>query len=109
MTNNERRIAMITGGNSGVGFATASKLAAKGFHVILASRDQQKSTQAIARILASNPGASVESIHLDLASFAAIRQCAAVFQAKGYPPAPPDQPRRRVFSRQASPIHCRRF
>jgi retinol dehydrogenase 12 len=85
MTNHERRIAMITGGNSGIGFATASKLAAQGFHVILASRDQQKSAQAIARMRATIPNASIESIPLDLASFDAIRQCAAAFQAKGYP------------------------
>jgi NAD(P)-dependent dehydrogenase (short-subunit alcohol dehydrogenase family) len=76
---------MITGGNSGIGFATASKLAAHGFHVIMASRNQQTSAQAIARIHAQTPHASVESIPLDLASFAAVRQCAAAFQAKGYP------------------------
>ena len=79
------RVAMITGGNSGIGFATATKLAAQGFHVILASRNQQASTQAIARIHASNPTASVESIPLDLASFASVRQCVAAFHAKGYP------------------------
>jgi len=76
---------MITGGNSGIGFATARKLAAHGFHVILASRNQQASAQAIARIRAGDPNASVESLPLDLASLAAVRQCAAAFQAKGYP------------------------
>jgi len=85
MLKNQPRVAMITGGNSGIGFATVTKLAAKGFHVILASRNQQASAQAIARICNSNPNASVESIPLDLASFASIRQCVAVFQAKGYP------------------------
>jgi retinol dehydrogenase 12 len=81
----QQRVAMITGGNSGIGFAAASKLAARGFHVILASRNQQKSAQAIAQMRAAYPDASVESIALDLASFSAIRQCAATFQAKGYP------------------------
>ncbi len=47
MTDNQPRIAMITGGNSGIGFATVRKLAAQGFHVILASRNQQASAQAI--------------------------------------------------------------
>ena len=81
----QQRVAMITGGNSGIGFATVNKLAAQGFHVILASRNQQASAQAIARIRADNPSASVESIPLDLASLATVRQCAAAFQAKGYP------------------------
>ncbi len=62
---------MITGGNRGIGFATASKLVARGFHVFLASRNQQTSAEAIARIRAAIPNASVESILLDLASFAA--------------------------------------
>lgn len=85
MSVNQRRVAMITGGNSGIGFAAASKLAAQGFHVILASRNQQTSARAMARIHAGNPNASVESLPLDLASFAAVRQCAAAFQAQGYP------------------------
>ncbi len=85
MSVNQSRIALITGGNSGIGFATTRKLAAKGFHVILASRNQQTSAQAIARIQADNPNASVESISLDLASFASVRRCAAAFRAKGYP------------------------
>ena len=85
MSVNSPRVAMITGGNSGIGFATASKLAAQGFHVVMASRNQQTSAQAIARMHARHPHASVESIPLDLASFASVRQCAAAFQAKGYP------------------------
>jgi NAD(P)-dependent dehydrogenase (short-subunit alcohol dehydrogenase family) len=79
------RVAMITGGNSGIGFATVRKLTAKGFHVIMASRNQQTSAQAIARIKANQPNASVESVPLDLSSFASIRRCAAAFKAKGYP------------------------
>lgn len=85
MSDPSARVAMITGGNSGIGFATARKLAAKGFHVIMASRNQQTSARAIARIKAEQPNAIVESLPLDLASFASIRQCAAAFQAKGYP------------------------
>jgi NAD(P)-dependent dehydrogenase (short-subunit alcohol dehydrogenase family) len=85
MSVDQPHVAMITGGNSGIGFVTARKLAGLGFHVILASRNQQASAQAIARIHAVDPGASVESIPLDLASFAAVRQCAAAFQSQGLP------------------------
>jgi NAD(P)-dependent dehydrogenase (short-subunit alcohol dehydrogenase family) len=82
---NSLRVAMITGGNSGIGFATVSKLAEKGFVVILASRNQQASAQAIELIHAVTPNAIVESIPLDLASFASVRQCVSAFQSKGYP------------------------
>ena len=82
MSNTPLRVALITGGNSGIGFATARKLAAKGFHVIMASRNQQTSAQAIARLKAEQSNASVESIPLDLASFASVRGCAAAFHTK---------------------------
>ncbi len=85
MHSTQKSIAMITGGNSGIGFVTASKLAARGYHVILASRNQQASAQAIVRMRSANPEASVESMPLDLASFASIRQCAAAFHAKQLP------------------------
>ena len=85
MTKSLQRVAMITGGNSGIGFATVRKLAEKGFVVILASRNQKKSAQAIERVQASNPNAQIESIPLDLASFASVRQCVSEFQLKGYP------------------------
>jgi retinol dehydrogenase 12 len=85
MPDKQGRVAMITGGNSGIGFVTASKLAAQGFHVILASRNQASSARAMERMRLANPVVSVESIPLDLASFAAVRQCAAAFKAKGYP------------------------
>jgi NAD(P)-dependent dehydrogenase (short-subunit alcohol dehydrogenase family) len=85
MPENSQRVAMITGGNSGIGFATAGKLAGKGFAVILASRNQVASSQAIDRIHSATPNAVVESIPLDLASFSSIRQCVAVFQSKGFP------------------------
>jgi NAD(P)-dependent dehydrogenase (short-subunit alcohol dehydrogenase family) len=85
MTEHAQQVAMITGGNSGIGFATVSKLAEKGFLVILASRNQKTTAQAIQRIQNVNPNARLESIRLDLASFASIRQCVAEFHAKGYP------------------------
>ena len=47
MAENPQSVAMITGGNSGIGFATVSKLAEKGFLVLLASRNQKTSAQAI--------------------------------------------------------------
>ena len=76
---------MITVGNSKIRFVTIRKLAVKGFVVILASRNQQESAQAIERIKAVTPDAIVGSIPLALASFESVRQCVSIFLSKGYP------------------------
>jgi len=85
MSINQERVAMITGGNSGIGFTTVKKLTAKGYHVILASRNQKASQNAIGRFRAEQSDAKVESMPLDLASFDSIRTFVSTFQEKGYP------------------------
>jgi NAD(P)-dependent dehydrogenase (short-subunit alcohol dehydrogenase family) len=66
------RIAVITGGGSGIGYAAASALAARGAHVILASRNLPKTTAA-----AQSIGARAEARRLDLSSLDSIREFAA--------------------------------
>ena len=79
------RFALITGGNSGIGFATVNRLAVLGYHVIVAARNPQASSTAISRIQTAHPNTILESIPLDLTSFASIHQCVDTFHAKGYP------------------------
>ncbi|WP_460889372.1 oxidoreductase [Promicromonospora xylanilytica] len=62
------RTAIITGGASGIGRATAAALAARGARVVLAVRDQEKG-----RATASDLGGHVEVRRLDLASLASVR------------------------------------
>lgn len=69
------RTVIITGGNSGLGFATASALAAAGAHVVLAVRDTRRGESAAAAITGS-----VETRHLDLADLSSVRQFAAEWQ-----------------------------
>jgi NAD(P)-dependent dehydrogenase (short-subunit alcohol dehydrogenase family) len=66
--------AMVTGANSGIGFATAAALASRGARVILAVRDVDKGDRA-----AENIAGSVEVRELDLASLASIRRFATVW------------------------------
>ena len=54
-------IALVTGANAGLGLATASALAARGAHVILAARSAERSEQAAAHIHAAQPGAAAVS------------------------------------------------
>jgi NAD(P)-dependent dehydrogenase (short-subunit alcohol dehydrogenase family) len=67
------RVAIVTGGNSGIGFEAAAALAAKGAHVILGCRDAGKAKGAVEAIRARHADASVESQSLDLASLASVR------------------------------------
>jgi NAD(P)-dependent dehydrogenase (short-subunit alcohol dehydrogenase family) len=67
------RVAVVTGGNSGIGFETARMLAACGMTVVLACRDLAKADQAAAQIVAG----AVATVRLDLASLASVRKAAA--------------------------------
>lgn len=67
------KIAVVTGANSGLGKETAKALAAKGAHVIMASRSVDKGEQAKSDILRDVPSASLEVKALDLASLQSIK------------------------------------
>lgn len=73
------RTAVITGGNTGLGYETARVLAARGATVVLACRDPRRSAEAASRIRAD--GATVETLHLDLASQASVRRAADELRA----------------------------
>jgi NAD(P)-dependent dehydrogenase (short-subunit alcohol dehydrogenase family) len=65
------RTAIVTGGNTGLGFQVARVLAGHGARAVIASRDSSKAADAAAAI----PGA--ETVRLDLASLASVREAAA--------------------------------
>jgi len=69
-------VALITGGNGGLGYHSALALSAKGAHVILGSRDPDKGAQARDTITSQHPDASIEVLPLDLASLASIATAA---------------------------------
>lgn len=68
--------ALVTGGNSGLGFETAQALAGAGARVLLACRSAERAEAAIARIRAAYPTSRVEPIALDLASLTSVRTAA---------------------------------
>ncbi len=76
------KVAVITGGNSGIGKETAIALAAMGAQVIIAARNPTKAAAAVKEVKERAPGATVETLPLDLASFASVRAFADAFNAR---------------------------
>lgn len=73
------KIAVVTGANSGLGFETARVLAAKGAHVVVASRDAAKGQAAIQNIQSERPKGRLTFLQLDVASLASVRRFAEQF------------------------------
>jgi retinol dehydrogenase 12 len=79
------RTFMVTGGNTGIGRATAADLASRGGRVYVASRSADKGQQAVADIAAATGSEAVAFLPLDLADLASVRRCAEQFLALGEP------------------------
>ena len=75
------RIAVVTGANGGLGLETSRALAGAGCHVVMASRNQDKASDAAKDILGTAPGASLESVPLDLGSLESIESAAVTILA----------------------------
>jgi NAD(P)-dependent dehydrogenase (short-subunit alcohol dehydrogenase family) len=70
------RTAVVTGANTGLGYETATALAANGAHVVLAVRNIEKGKAAADLIARAHPGASVAVQELDLTSLDSVRAAA---------------------------------
>ncbi|XP_054169366.1 retinol dehydrogenase 13-like [Oppia nitens] len=68
------KVCVITGATAGIGRVVAKELVDKGAKVIIGCRDVEKGRQVCDEILNDMPTARVECRHLDLASFASVRQ-----------------------------------
>jgi NAD(P)-dependent dehydrogenase (short-subunit alcohol dehydrogenase family) len=75
------RVAVVTGGNGGLGRETARQLAVHGAHVVIAARNLTKADEACRSIRATAPNAGLEVRQLDLGSLASIADFAAATRA----------------------------
>jgi retinol dehydrogenase 12 len=79
------RTFLVTGGNTGIGRATAAGLAGRGGRVWIAARSRAKGEEAVAGIKASTGNEAVWFLPLDLADLDSVRACAEAFLARGEP------------------------
>jgi NAD(P)-dependent dehydrogenase (short-subunit alcohol dehydrogenase family) len=75
------RIAIVTGGNGGIGLEAARVLSRKGATVVLACRNPEKAKAAADDLRKCAHGVDVEVLPLDLADLASVRSFARAFAA----------------------------
>ncbi len=68
------KVAVITGGSRGIGFATARKFLEEGAKVILTASTQNSADQAVEKLRRLYPGAEIAGIAPDLGNLESVRQ-----------------------------------
>ncbi|KPJ08900.1 Retinol dehydrogenase 13 [Papilio machaon] len=71
------KVAVITGGCTGIGFETAKDLAERGARVIITDIDDKRGINAKNEIIAATKNSDIHYNHLDLASFKSVKKFAA--------------------------------
>ncbi len=79
MTTNDRKIALVTGANKGIGKAIAQGLAREGFLVYLAARNAERGTAAAAELA---PDGDVRFIQLDVTDATSVRAAAQTIESE---------------------------
>ena len=85
MISSSKRVALITGANTGIGLVTARELARQGMHVFIACRSKERAQPALDEIRALGGDVQVEFLPLDLGDLDSVRECARQFLARDLP------------------------
>lgn len=80
MTETNKKIALVTGANKGIGFETARQLGAKKFSVIVAARDARKGAEAAEKL--KEEGLTADFVRLDTTDARSIRQAREIVHEK---------------------------
>lgn len=85
MASGPRRVALVTGANTGIGRVSATELARHGFEVVLMGRSSERLAPVVEALRREVGQERVHGFRLDLASFASIRAAAADVLAMDLP------------------------
>ncbi|KAJ3122124.1 hypothetical protein HK098_003103 [Nowakowskiella sp. JEL0407] len=77
------KVAIVTGGNTGLGYETVKALASKNAKVYLAARIPEKADSAITSLKESIPDAKIEFLELNLADLKQVKSAAEKFKSSG--------------------------
>jgi light-dependent protochlorophyllide reductase len=78
---------IITGGNHGLGFECASKIATnRSWHILLACRDLEKGDAAARKLTNESGNPAISCLQLDLGSLSSIRRFVETFKGAELPP-----------------------
>jgi NAD(P)-dependent dehydrogenase (short-subunit alcohol dehydrogenase family) len=78
----EGRVFIVTGGNTGVGYATCLALVTKGARVYMGARSPAKAEEAIATIKSLQPKADISPLIFDQTSLASVVAASSTFKSK---------------------------
>jgi light-dependent protochlorophyllide reductase len=81
----DRNTVLVTGGNSGIGFECARRLAAERWRVLIASRNREASADAVRQITRESGNDAVSAMSLDLGSLESVRRFAQEIEAADVP------------------------
>ncbi|WP_122642209.1 SDR family NAD(P)-dependent oxidoreductase [Luxibacter massiliensis] len=68
------KVAIITGGSRGIGFATADRFLEEGAKVIIAASSQETTAKAVSKLKEMHPGSVIDGIYPNLSSLESVRQ-----------------------------------
>lgn len=80
--NQEGKIIIVTGANTGLGYETSLELARKGALVVMACRNLEKANKAKSQISETIPEAKLDALQIDLSSLKSVRSFAKSFLSK---------------------------
>lgn len=76
----QRKVALVTGANKGIGRGAAAQLAAAGMTVLIGARDPRRGEEAAAAL--REPGGDVQAVALDVTDAASVREAAALVEER---------------------------